>query len=294
MAYQLEPRESLAAGLRRVAVEQAAAAGEHLSDAAKPEEAVHEARKRSKEARAALRLLRGALGPELERAARARFSDAAGRVSAIRDAEAAVETIEKLRHHQRLLRTEREAAERALRERRDAADASVDSTMRKQVAAAFEEAANALPNVRVATPESVAESLARIYRRGKRRMEAAFASDAAPDFHAWRKSTKDLWYAVRLFEPAWPDPLGILAGEIHELSQLLGGEHDLTVLRDALANAGGDPPLLTARIDRAIARRQRRLRERAHEAGDRLWAEKPRAFAYRILDYWQAWHRAAR
>ncbi len=125
-------------------------------------------------------------------------------------------------------------------------------------------------------------------------MEAALDSDAAADYHAWRKSTKDLWYAVRLFEPAWPGPLGTLAEEVHELSDVLGDEHDLTVLRQALADAGGNPPLLTPRLDRAIARRQRRLRERAHEAGERLWAEKPRAFAKRVLGYWQGWHRMAR
>ena len=294
MAYQLHQRESLAAGLRRAAMEQAAAAQEHLQDAGAPAEAVHEARKRSKEARAALRQLRGALGPELERAARATFRDAARRVSSIRDAEVAVETLEKLRRHQRLLRHEREPAERALRSRREAADAAVDAAMREHVAAAFAAAAKAMPEVRVAPPDAVAASLARLYRRGKRRMETAFASGEATDFHAWRKSTKDLWYAVRLFEPAWSGLLGSLAGELHELSQVLGDEHDLSVLRDALADVGGDPPLLTARLQRAIARRQRRLRERAREAGDRLWAEKPRAFAGRILDYWQAWHRAGR
>ncbi|HEV8242277.1 MAG TPA: CHAD domain-containing protein [Thermoanaerobaculia bacterium] len=294
MTYQLHQRESLATGLRRVAVEQAAAAGEHLADVAAPAEAVHEARKRSKEARAALRLLRGAWGPELERSARAKFRDAAGTVSAIRDAEVTVEALEKLRRYQRLLRSEREAAERVLSERRDAADAAVTAAMRELLATSFAGAAQALPAVQLATPESVTESLARVYRRGKRRMKAAYANGEAADFHAWRKSTKDLWYAVRLFEPAWPGPLGTLAAAIHELSQLLGDEHDLTVLRDALAAAGGDPPLLTPRLQRAIARRQRRLRERAREAGNRLWAEKPRTFARRILDYWQGWHRTAR
>jgi CHAD domain-containing protein len=294
MAYQLQQRESLGSGLRRVAAEQAAAAVEHLADAERPEEAVHEARKRSKEARTALRLLRGALGPELESAARVRFRDAARIVSSIRDAEVAVEALEKLRHHQRLLRAEREAAERVLRDKRDAADAAVTAAMRQLVAAAFETAGVTLPKVRLATPESVADSLARIYRSGDRRMEAALDSDAAADYHAWRKATKDLWYAVRLFEPAWPGPLGILAGEVHELSDVLGEEHDLTVLREALADAGGNPPLLTPRLDRAIARRQGRLREHARAAGERLWAEKPRAFANRVLGYWQGWHRLAR
>src|SRR6185503_16210583 len=103
MAFQLQARESLAAGLRRVAAEQGADAAEHLADAGEPAKAVHEARKRSKEARAALRLLRGALGPALEREARAHFRDAARSVSTIRDAEVTVESLEELRHHQRLL-----------------------------------------------------------------------------------------------------------------------------------------------------------------------------------------------
>src|ERR1044072_7989196 len=251
MAYHRDPRESPAAGLRRGAVDRAAAAVEHLADSEKPAEAVHEARKRSKEARAALRLLHGALGADSERAARARFRDAARSVSALRAAEVGVEALEELRHRQRLLRREREAAQRVLRERRDAADAEVTPAMRKQVAAAFAAAAEALPSVPLATAPSVAASLARIYRRGKQRMDAAVASDDATGYHAWRKSTKDLWYAVRLFEPAWPGPLGILAGEVHELSQVLGEEHDLTVLRAPLKDAAAPRPPARASGERS-------------------------------------------
>src|SRR6185503_5687342 len=143
------------------------------------------------------------------------------------------------------------------------------------------------------TPDSVVDSLARLYRRGRRRMDVASQSGEDVDFHAWRKSTKDLWYAVRLFEPAWPAPLGALAEELHTLSQLLGDDHDLVILRDGLAAAGGDEPALTPRVETAIRRRQRALRTEALTAGNRLWAEKPRDFAARILVYWQNWRSAA-
>ena len=294
MAYRLERDESLAVGLRRVAVEQAAAAAEHLEEGkgAEAESAVHEARKRSKEARTALRLLRGALGPELEQAARAGFRDAAQRVSSARDAEAALESLEALRRHHRLLRSERERAERVLQEARRKAERKLTPRLRSELATAFGDAGKAVPSLAHATPDSVAESLARLYRRGRRRMEAAATSGDDTDFHAWRKSTKDLWYATRLFAPAWPGPLDSLAEELHAVSQLLGDDHDLTILRAALVTAGEDPPALTPRIERAITRRQRTLRAEALIAGKRLWAEKPRDFAARIVTYWQSWRSA--
>jgi CHAD domain-containing protein len=292
MAYQLERDESLAAGLRRVAIEQAAAAAEHLADAKQPAGAVHEARKRSKEARTALRLLRGALGAQLEQAARAGFRGAARRVSTARDAEAAIESLDALRRHQRLPRADRERAERVLGAQRAAAERKLTARLRRDLARSFAAAGDGVPPLVHATPDAVAASLARLYRRGRQRMAAAADSGDDADFHAWRKSTKDLWYAVRLFAPAWPGPLGAHAEELHALSRLLGDEHDLTVLRAALIAAAEDPPALTPRLERAIGRRQRTLRSEALVAGRRLWAEKPRDFAARIVSYWQSWRNA--
>ncbi len=291
MAYRLQPAESLAAGLRRVVVEQAAAAAAHLAATDDPSGAVHEARKRSKEARAALRLLRGSLGDDARRAARTAFRDTARKVAAIRDAEAALPTLEKLRHSQRLLRSERLAAEAALRERQAAARAALTVELRRDVAAGFAAAIEQLPEIHYAAPDVVAAALARVYRRGRRAMRAAGASGREEDYHRWRHETKDLWYAVRLFQEAWSRPLGALADELQDLSQLLGDEHDLTVLRATLADSAPSP--LTPRVERAVARRQQRLRQRAHAAGERVWAERPRAFAARILGYWAKRHRAA-
>lgn len=287
MTYRLEPDETLADGLRRVVIEQAAAAAERLAEEAEPALAVHEARKRGKEARAALRLLRGSLGDEAERALRAHFRDAARRIAAARDAEASLLTFEKLRHHQRLLRKERLPVEEALRAARDAAAAEVTAAVRAEVAATFAEAGARIPVVPYAGALTVAQALERSYRRGRRAMRASAETGHDDDYHRWRQETKDLWYAVRLFEGAWPGPLGALAGELHALSQVLGEDHDLAVLR-ALIGAS-DPSLLTPRLARAIGRRQKNLRTRAHAAGARLWAEKPGDFAGRILGYWESW-----
>jgi CHAD domain-containing protein len=284
VAYSLDPGESLGDGLRRVVVERARAAAAHLREEEEPARAVHEARKRSKEARAALRLLRGSLGAEADRAARDALRSAARRLAPARDAEATAATLEKLRHAQRLLRRERLPAEEALAARRRAAAERLTAGFRDEVAAVFEGAAAALPEVAYAGGDAVEGALARLYRRGRRAMRAARTSGGEDDYHRWRHDAKDLWYAVRLFEAAWPGPLAALAEELRSLSLLLGEEHDLTVLRTTLAAT--EPPLLTSRLARAIARRQRRLRQEAQGAGERLWAERPQAFAARIRTYW--------
>jgi CHAD domain-containing protein len=298
MAYRLEPDETLANGLRRVVVEQVEAAVDHLElTGDHPAGAVHEARKRSKEARAALRLLRGSLGDDARHAAREALSAAARRVATARDAEASVLTFEGLRHHRRLLRKEREPVEAALHDRRATAREGLTSKLQKDVARAFEAATAALPEVTYAAPEVVASALARIHRRGRDAMQTAYATGHDEAFHDWRHQTKDLWYAVRLFEGAWPGPLGALATELQSLSQCLGEEHDLTVLRAGLAPAtdapAEEPSLLTPRVDRAIERRRHELRLEARDAGARLWAESPRDFAKRILGYWSQWHERA-
>jgi CHAD domain-containing protein len=130
----------------------------------------------------------------------------------------------------------------------------------------------------------------RLYRRGRKRMRGAMRTGTATDYHAWRRDAKDLGYVVRLLGAAWEGPLEALADELQQLGKALGDEHDLTVLHEALLAAGGDPPVLTPRLARAIQRRQQSLRARARAVGGRLWVEKPGPFASRLVGYWQVWH----
>src|SRR4051794_7890551 len=121
MAYRLEAGETLGGGLRRVVLEQAALAVETLRDEDDSLRAAHEAPRRGKEIRAATRLPRDGLPA-------ATYADIAGafraptrRLSGARDAEVALEALDGLRRHQRLLRSERTAAEQVLRARCDVA-----------------------------------------------------------------------------------------------------------------------------------------------------------------------------
>jgi hypothetical protein len=71
-----------------------------------------------------------------------------------------------------------------------------------------------------------------VYKRGRNRLFDAYAAPSPDNFHEWRKRTKYLWYHVRILRPLWPAVLEELANEIHELSNLLGLDHDLAVFHE--------------------------------------------------------------
>lgn len=111
---------------------------------------------------------------------------------------------------------------------------------------------------------------------------------AAPDeaWHDWRKRTKDHWYHLRLLHEAWPEVMGPLSYQASDLADLLGDDHDLSVLADNLA---ADPPPVVphAPVQAFIAGEQARLRAQARILGRRLFADAPGPWASRIGTWWK-------
>ena len=117
--------------------------------------------------------------------------------------------------------------------------------------------------------EAFEEGLGRIYR-GTIRDFTAMKSPSAERMHEWRKRTKDLWYHLQLLEDSWKPVLSAIADEAHELSDRLGDEHDLTVLREwahrhASALNGAEPVLRG--FDVILDNRQRELQRQAFDYG---------------------------
>jgi CHAD domain-containing protein len=129
--------------------------------------------------------------------------------------------------------------------------------------------------------------LKRGYGRGRKAMKRALADPGAENVHRWRKRAKDLWYQLRILEAAWPELLGASVGQAHALADLLGDHHDLAVLAEDLA---GRPEAIEREpFQRAIGRRQDELLSTAAALGQRLYAEKPKAFERRLHRYWRVW-----
>lgn len=271
---------------------------EHLGD--DPALAIHEARKDMKKARSVLRLVRDRIGEEVYQCENGRLRDAGRALSASRDAQAKAETLEALAERfgdelpdsveglQADLERERDSVAAALDDR--------DSELRATVREAIEAIVAAHDSVEDWAPSKrgwklLAPGLERSYGTGRDRFRDVRRDPSAENIHEWRKRVKDLWYDLRLLRDSWPDVLVGMADQAHDLSDLLGDHHDLTVLaedvqrRPALADGGED----LGAISSAVESRQEELLEAAVPIGERLYAEDPNAFVKRMRAYWKAW-----
>jgi CHAD domain-containing protein len=294
-AYRLKRKEPVADGMRRIALGRAESALERLRGA-NPEDdgfqdAVHGARKDLKKLRAVLRLLRDRLGEEAYRAQNRCFRDAARALSESRDAEVKLETLAALGEHFSDLPPAALAAWREALERdRDRAVEGADAMTLFESIELIEAGRDRIEGWDLGSGswELIEPGLRRLYKRGRRAMREAEGQPSEESFHAWRKRAKDLWYLLRILHDAWPEILGASEEEAHRLADLLGDHHDLAVLREDLAThhfSGEDSRALAV----AIATREGELAGDAFELGQRLYAEKPRAFRSRLRAYWRAW-----
>jgi CHAD domain-containing protein len=289
--YRLARDEDVAEGIRRIARGQLDDASEHLADASGANgaagEAVHEARKDLKRARAVVRLARDQLGDEAYRRENALYRDTGRSLSGARDSKVLVDTLDAL-----IARFAAELAEgafAALRAQLAGEAAAEHARLRRDGQAIV----SALPRLgagrdRIATwpladgaaVAALAPGLERIYRRGRRAARAARRHPSDETLHELRKRAKDLWHAAQIARPAAPDELKRLGRRAHRVSDVAGEDHDLAVLRAAAEARGavlrpGELPLLRALIDR----RQKRLRREALKRARRLYRAKPRRLA---------------
>jgi CHAD domain-containing protein len=126
--------------------------------------------------------------------------------------------------------------------------------------------------------------LKQTYRQARKAHEAAQAQPTVENLHEWRKQTKYLWHQLQLLERLSPGFVGELIDEMHALSDYLGDDHDLAVLRSRafeLLKAELNEKSGSA-IKALIDRRRAELQAKALKLGERLYADKPKSFARRF------------
>jgi CHAD domain-containing protein len=295
MAYRFKLQKSVRTNLQRIVGEQLERALLGLSGAPTLHEGVHNARKSLKKIRAVLRLAREPLG-EAYRRENEICRDAGRRLSGLRDAAALIETVELLRqrYHGALEHEPLAELRRLLVERRNRLTEN-DEQLQRQVADVSTTLQTARDRVEswsidAGGFEAIAPGLESTYRRGRKAMFLAFNEPTAEHFHEWRKRVKDHWYHVRLLRDTWPAELETRAAALEQLSELLGDDHNLAVLRELLISECGDPDqsldrtLLLGLVDGLRIE----LQAQARPLGERLYAERPRGFTQRIGRYWRA------
>ena len=282
--FRLREGERVPNGFRRIARGQLEMAIERLEGRTDERlgTAVHETRKSLKRLRATVRLARDELGDEFYRRENRAFREAGRRLAGARDSQVMVETLDALtdryldgvpRRFQRFRRTlvgQHGAAQRKLR------DGVAVAEVRSELGAARARVRDW--HLERESLDAVAPGLRRIYRRGRRAYRVACGEPSIENLHELRKRTKDLWYAAQIVRPASPKKMRRIARRAHELSNLIGEDHDLAILgqraaerRDRFATEKD-----VGELARLVEQRRAELRREAMDTGRRLFGKKPR------------------
>ena len=281
------------AGVRRILFEWTAAAqkvlhGERVRDAN-----IHDARKLLKKCRAALKLLRGAIGEVAYHRENAALRNTARPLGTARDTRVLVLTLEDLieRFASATRSLQLEKFRRALRKDQKTARQSITPALINEQRNALREISVRIARARMRGEDwsIIGGGLEHTYRRGKRAMLVSARTRASEDLHDWRKQVKYLWHQLQILAPVCPEPVGKLAAQAHKLAELLGDEHDLAVLRAAIGRHAD-----TLKVEhrealiRLVERRRKRLQKKTFTLGERLFLEKPRRFVSRIGRHWHS------
>jgi CHAD domain-containing protein len=301
LSYRFEIDESIRQAIARTADEQLRSADDELRTGVEddPVRAVHSARKAVKKERALLRLSRDAVSNAKRRRENVALRDAGRTLSETRDAEVLVQTLDELseRYAGQIPKATFDAfRERLDADRQEARRRLSDPILPLAAADQLQEIRRRIArwNLRQGGWPAIAGGLDRTYRQGRKAFRKARATPDPEHLHEWRKRSKDLWYDLRLLAPVGGQAVRGHAKEAHVLADLLGDDHDLAVLRDALVKDADRVPADVDAVLGLIDHRQEQIQERATFLGERVYAESPKAFARRMQRSWRAGRGRAR
>lgn len=295
LPYCLNTKNEVSAEVRRAADEQLCKAlDELLDDRLSTGDKVHQVRKRLKKTRALLRLVRPVFEASYAQE-NVYFRDAGRLLSESRDADVRVQTIQALEPDIALERAVVAAALRSSRHSRRRS-AVVAKTRFEEVRSRLQVGVERVKDWRISKDgfDALADGLKKTYRRARKARHAAYASGEPELFHDWRKRVKYHRYHVRLLRAAWPKVFGARRDELKRLSDLLGDDHDLTMLAES-AEVFADE-LDQDRYGTLIeltCRKQRTLRGQAEPLGTKLFTEKPKRYVRRVSGIWGSYSRSA-
>lgn len=295
MPYRFKHGETPGAALRRVTLETLADAGAILR--APPDGdadvAVHEARKSTKKARAALRLGRDLLRGKDRKRIDAALRSLAKALAPARDATVRRATARELARQGRLPAPS--TALEAWLTGGGAAGAGAPARSLPSLADGFDEVRAAVEAAawKDGGVSELRSGLERLFADGRDAWRRVGDPPDTDRLHLCRTHVKRLGYALRLLEPAWPQLVQAESAELGRIGEALGQDHDRAVLVAALrkrslpAERADEAAGLVAAADAETTRARQLLLPTVA----RLFAERPKGFAHRHAAWWDRWKR---
>src|SRR5262245_8605176 len=300
MAYRLRQDESIPRGLRRLARKTLKTASDELRRAEPPsQDAVHEARKGLKKVRVLLRLVEADEGAGIGNGAK-RLRSVNRVLSQLRDADAMLEILDKLKHRNHHLFDEATFAKvrrRLSAHKRDISQSAEHDSAWPEVVDELQKVRRRAKGWRPAHSgfRTLGEGIRGSHKRGRRALERARETGQAADYHEWRKEVKALWYELRLLEECSPRIKHDLS-MLHHAETWLGDDHNLVVLCAELSNNASicDGIVDLNRLRLMVNRYQCDLREKAIASVEAIYRRKSGAYARGLKRAWKTWRGGTR
>lgn len=295
MSLQLKRSEDFSTGVLRLINEEISTARGMLSGGPPPDlhETIHELRKIFKELRAIFRLIRDGIGEDEYQKENIFYRDLGRRVSEIRDTTAIMEAIERLQsEYQKEVSPDIFNApyQSVYAQRQKMEDEFLQNDTLGYLKLQLDNKLNEHRTwtINIEAFDQIAPSLIRVYKRGQSSLEKAKATRATEDLHDWRKRVKYLRYQIDTLSVIWPGIMGSLEDELHDLSDLLGFDHDLSIIHEQIANnlVEFSEPVDKALVVTIIEHYRKQLQWNALVKGQNCYYEKPALFVERINAYW--------
>ena len=291
MPFHFKKAEPLSKGVRRVFREHLGEALKRLRKSRHPA-AIHGVRKEIKKLRALLRLVQEGIGRDDYRKTENALCRAADRLAASRDARVVLQAFEQLaggKAARRFPKIRRALQKNRHREARRFRDNHSIAAAKKNLQKIDQRWAGL--KIKISGWVSIEPGLQESIRRGRQTCELARRQQSSEHFHDWRKQVKNFWHQLRLLCPAWPATARILTNRLEHLGELLGQEHDLSLLKEFISVHCANEASEAMTLNRMINAGQKKLRTAALKLGARLYAETPAVICNRLGNHWNDWRR---
>jgi len=297
MTLSLRHRESVRAAIRRIVRKRVGYAAELIS--AGPDrdsgERVHEARKQLRQVRALLRLIRPEAGRKRTSRVDRRLRQVTQALSGMRDATVLLETLLEMQRPADLAPASLARLRSVLevRQRREYAHNLATLRHRQRLSEVLRKAGSQVMSWSSIHKgwQAIGPGLRKVYGSARAAAAAAARAEVSDDetLHEARKRAKDLLHVLEFLRRIQPrDMEGRIRG-VHQLTDLLGKDHDLAVLQvtagKPLRRQLTSPEL--RRLLTAIAKRRRSLQHRSLAICRSVYACSEAAFVKKIHGYWR-------
>lgn len=252
---------------------------------------IHQSRRHIKILRSALRLIRYDLGKEVYIRENHFYRDRARALSSGRDLTAMLETVECLEKN-----CGKDAADiltslrkEILKERRSARS-SHQETIQNMFSLIKDH--EVIPTGFEWSPEyqdHLVQALTDTYEKAHKAHLRCCKDTTDENIHEYRKRAKYLRYQFLILKEVWPVIFQATEQELHQQTDYLGQANNLTVLQNHLPGIDADQKTGMEKLRKEIKRKKSHLIENALVLGNKLFAEKPEYFKYRMKEYLAHW-----